>query len=237
MPANKDKKTSKWMCQFYYTDWTGERKKKCKRGFETKHEALEWEREFLRSRQADVTMTFASFVDIYFEDMKPRLRQSTLESKHWVVDLKITPFFGRMCLSDIKASDVRRWQNQLLAYRDNNGKPYSQTYLKTINNQLTAILNFAMKYYDLKENPCHKAGTMGKSNAEEMEFWTKDEFAAFIPHVKCKPQSYAAFMTLYYTGMRIGEAYVKLKLKICEKYFSTYNPKPHPMMSKVRFSF
>jgi hypothetical protein len=49
-------------------------------------------------------------------------------------------------------------------------KEYSETYLKAINNQLVAILNYAVKYYDLKDNPCHKAGTMGKKNADEMLF-------------------------------------------------------------------
>ena len=39
MPANRDKKTGKWNCQFYYTDWTGKKVKKMKRGFETKKEA------------------------------------------------------------------------------------------------------------------------------------------------------------------------------------------------------
>ncbi len=38
MPANRDKKTGKWNCQFYYTDWTGKKVKKMKRGFETKKE-------------------------------------------------------------------------------------------------------------------------------------------------------------------------------------------------------
>ena len=48
MPANKDTDSpGKWLCQFYYTDWTGARKKKRKRGFNTKREALEWERDFL----------------------------------------------------------------------------------------------------------------------------------------------------------------------------------------------
>lgn len=46
---------------------------------------------------------------------------------------------------------------------------------------------------------------MGKSNAEEMQFWTKAEFEQFITAVQDKPASYTAFMTMYYTGMRVGE--------------------------------
>ena len=48
---------------------------------------------------------------------------------------------------------------------------------------------------------------MGKSHAEEMNFWTKAEFEQFIVAVQDKPASYTAFMTLYYTGMRVGELY------------------------------
>ena len=46
MSAYKDKKTGKWFVFFYYRDWQGKNKGKTKRGFQTKREALEWEREF-----------------------------------------------------------------------------------------------------------------------------------------------------------------------------------------------
>ena len=70
---------------------------------------------------------------------------------------------------------------------------------------MSAVFNYAVKYYDLKGNPCAKAGSMGKSNAEEMNFWTKEEFMQFIDSVMDKRQSYMAFMLLYWTGMRLGE--------------------------------
>ncbi len=41
-------------------------------------------------------------------------------------------------------------QNELLAYRDDKRNPYSQTYLKTVHNQLSAIFNHAVRYYDLR---------------------------------------------------------------------------------------
>ena len=84
-------------------------------------------------------------------------------------------------------------------------KPCSQTYLKCINNRLTAIFNCAVKYYGLKENPCHKAGSMGKKHADEMLFWTSQEFQTFIEVMKDRPASYAVFMTMCYTGIREGE--------------------------------
>lgn len=205
MSVTKDKKTDKWMSQIRVKDWTGREIHKKKRGFSTKREALQWERDFISQSTGSLGMTFQDFIELYMKDMEQRLKASTVANKRFLINLKITPFFDKMPLNEIKPTDVRKWQNQLTSYRDEKGKPYSQTYLKNINNQLTAIFNYAVKYYSLKENPCHKAGSMGKKNADEMLFWTKEEFAAFVEAVMDKPASYAIFMTLYYTGMREGE--------------------------------
>ncbi len=205
MSVQKDSKTGKWLVQCRVTDWQGKVTHKKKRGFDTKREALEWERQILSKAKADIGMLFGDFIELYFEDMSHRLKATTLDNKHWVVDKKITPVFAKMPLNEITPNDVRKWQNKLTSYRDEKGKPYSQTYLKTVNNQLTAIFNYAVKYYNLNENPCHKAGSMGKKDAEEMLFWTRDEFELFIDSIKDNPRSFIAFMTLYYTGMRIGE--------------------------------
>ena len=110
------------------------------------------------------------------------------------IDVKRPPHFdGWECSLKFNGKDMSA---------DYNASP---TYLKAIQNQITAIFNYAVKYYNLKENPCHKAGSMGKKHADEMLFWTKDEFAAFIEAVSDKPMSYAIFMTFYYTGIREGE--------------------------------
>ncbi|MFI3254500.1 MAG: site-specific integrase [Eubacteriales bacterium] len=205
MSVSKDNKTGKWMAQIRIENWKGEVIHKKKRGFKTKKEGLEWEEATKKAHSASMGMYFQNFIVLYFEDMKHRLKESTLENKHWLIDKKITPFFGKMPLDQINANDIRRWQNKMTAFRDEKDKPYSQTYLKTVNNQLTAVFNYAVKYYDLKENPCHKAGSMGKKDADEMLFWTKAEFDQFAEAVREKPTTYTAFMVLYYTGIRIGE--------------------------------
>jgi len=65
MPAYKDAQKGTWYAAFYYQDWKGVKKKKLKRGFPTKKEALAWERTFLLQQAADLTMTFEAFVEIY----------------------------------------------------------------------------------------------------------------------------------------------------------------------------
>jgi integrase len=205
MSISKDIKTGKWMVQCRVTDWQGITTHKKKRGFNSKKEAQEWERELLNKAQANMGMLFKDFIELYFNDMNHRLKESTIQGKRFMIKRKITPVFGKKPISDITPNDIRKWQNGLTSYRDENGNPYAQTYLKTINNQLTALFNYAVRFYNLKENPCHKAGSMGKAIADEMLFWTYDEFCTFIPHMNSKPTSHTAFMALYYTGMRIGE--------------------------------
>ena len=199
MKAEKDKKTGKWLIQYRYTDWQGKRRKSTKRGFVTKREAEEWLRNFLITQKADFDMKFEDFWKMYCADMETRLREHTMRTKKYIVELKILPYFGDKRVNDITAADIRQWQNELIKMG------YSPTYLKTINNQLSAIFNYAVRYYDLKSNPCAKAGSMGKSKAEEMDFWTGEEFRKFIDSVMNKRLSYMAFMTLYWTGMRMGE--------------------------------
>ena len=197
--SRKRQETGKWLIQYRYTDWQGKRRKSTKRGFATKREAEEWLRNFLITQKADLDMKFEDFWKMYCADMETRLREHTMRTKKYIVELKILPYFGNKRVNDITAADIRQWQNKLIKMG------YSPTYLKTINNQLSAIFNYAVRYYDLKSNLCAKAGSMGKSKAEEMDFWTVEEFRKFIDSVMNKRLFYMAFMTLYWTGMRLGE--------------------------------
>ena len=201
MPAYKDEKTGKWFAKFYYTNWQGIKKQKWKRGFATKKEALGFERDFLEQQSTNPDMTFQNLYEIYMEDMAARLKQSTLLTKKAVLQTHILPFFGSKPINEIKASDVRRWQAKLMSSPNN----YSQTYLKKINTELNSIINYAKRFYDLNTNPCGKAGTIGKAKAEEMDYWTYDEYIAFRDGVKDKSLSYICFEVLYWTGMREGE--------------------------------
>lgn len=63
----------------------------------------------------------------------------------------------------------------------------------------------AMRYYNLQDNPCRKAGAIGKSKGEPKDFWMQEEFNAFLETVNDKPETRMAFLLLYWTGMRIGE--------------------------------
>ena len=150
-------------------------------------------------------MTFASFFEQYTADMQTRIKENTWATKEHIIRTKILPYFGKQRMSSITAQQIISWQNELINYKDENGKPLSPVYLKTIHNQISAIFNHAVRYYNLRENPCKKAGSMGKKKNREMLFGTKEEYLKFAEVMMDKPQSYYAFEMLYWCGIREGE--------------------------------
>lgn len=203
--AKKDPKGT-WRIQYRWTDWTGTKKKSQKRGFKTKKEAEEWYAHFMLQQSSDPTMTLADFWEIYKADMEKRLRKTTMKQKEYVMNDKVLPYFGKTPINEITAPMIRKWQGEMM------GKGFKPTYLKTIHNQLSAILNYAVNFYDLRSNPCRKAGSMGKSKADERPYWTLEEFQKFSDAIMDKQDSWIAFQILFWTGMRIGDDDDKIRL-------------------------
>ncbi len=205
MAIYKEEKTNTWRVIYRYTDWTGERKQSQKRGFKTKREAQAWEREQLNKVNNDLEMTFASFIEQYTAGMKTRTKENTWVTKEHIIRSKLLPYFGKLKMCNITAQQIITWQNELMNHVGENGEKYSPVYLRTVNSQLSAIFNHAVRYYNLRENPCKKAGCMGKKKNREMLFWTKEEYQKFAEAIMDKPMAYYAFEMLYWCGLREGE--------------------------------
>ena len=204
MPCYKDEKLGTWYCQFYYTDFTGVKKQKRKRGFKTRREALEWEREFQLKKSKNCDMTLSSFVELYFADMKGRLRDSTIDNKRQIFETKIIPYLGKRKMDEITAMDIREWQKAVKKAGEGTGLPYAETYLLAIHSQLNALFSYAQKMYQLPKNPCTMAGPMGSSVTEEMLIITKDQYD--ILRKQFRNEAYLlAFDVLFWSGCREGE--------------------------------
>ena len=212
MPAYKDSKTGTWFVKFYCKDWTGENKQIKKRGFATKREALDYERNYKIRQENNLDMTFGEFWKLYTEDVKNYVKLNTWLTKEHIVDTKILPYFRNLKMNEITPGDVRKWQNEMVAFRYKNGKSYSQTYKKTMHNILSTIFNHACRFYNLKSNPARQAGNMGREEKKEMLFWTTEEYKKFSEAVIDKPVSFYAFEMLYWTGMRLGDDDDKIRL-------------------------
>ena len=196
-----------WYASFYHTDWKGERKQICKRGFKTQREAKEYEYSFREHEKLSSDILFSSLVENYMEDMSHRLKPTTMETKKYIIENRLLPYFGNIKICDIDTIKIRKWQNELISCRSHKGKPLSQTYLKTINNELSALMNYAVTHYGLSSNPCRAAGNIGKSRADEMKIWTQEQFEQFSSCIQ-KPSVKLAFDILFYTGLRSGELLV-----------------------------
>lgn len=207
MKAQRDPKTGKWLIQYRYTSWTGERKHSIKRGFQTKRDAEEWLRNFILRQQSSLSVTFADYVsNIYYPDAEKRVRIHTLINKKYVIEGKILPYFGKLKISSITAATVRKWENDLIQ------QGFAATTLRSIYNQLNCVLNHAVRYYGLKTNVCRQAGSMGKNKAPEKEIWGMEEFTKFADTIISKHDVWMAFNLLFYCGVRISEL-LALRLK------------------------
>ncbi len=205
MAVIKNTKNNTWEVRTYYMDWTGERKQKTKRGFAKKSEAQEWERSFKLKCDQNLDMKFEDFVEVYLNDIQLRLKRNSFLTKEHIIRTKILPYFKKKKLQDIRPSDIIQWQNEIMKKTKDNGEAFSPVYLKTIHNQMSAILNHAVNLYGLNANVARKAGGMGKEKSREVEFWTQGDYQKFIEEVADKEISFYAFEMLYWTGIREGE--------------------------------
>ena len=206
MSAYKDKTQGTWYVSFRYIDWTGKKTQKLKRGFKTKKEALNYEKEFIRKTAADMKMEMNSFIQVYFEDKKNELKENSIRNKQHMMNKHIVPYFGTRKMNEITPAEIIQWQNTIQE------KGYCKTYERMIQNQLNALFNHAQKIYNLKENPCKKVKKMGKSDANKLEFWTKAEYDRFIAGIEPGSEDYLIFEILFWTGIREGDDDDKIRL-------------------------
>lgn len=171
-----------------------------KRGFKTKKEAEAYEADYKKMVTHDLSMSFELFVKCYFEDKKTRLKERTLKAKQYMIESHVTPYFSGKPINKITAKDIMDWQNDMIS------KGYKDTYLRMLQNQVSAIFNHANRFYGLLDNPTKKTDRIGRSNASELQFWTRDEYNTFIASVDPADRYFTLFEILFWTGMRCGEA-------------------------------
>lgn len=54
-------------------------------------------------------MPFSAFVEIYCQEQKPRLKESTWQTKENIIQQKILPYFENYKINKITTKDVRAW--------------------------------------------------------------------------------------------------------------------------------
>ena len=95
MAVYKDKNGT-WYVSARYTNWKGEADRKVKRGFQTKREVAEWEKNFFLENAGNLDMTFEAFYQLYKQNTKDRIKLNTWKMKESVIEGKILPYLDSL---------------------------------------------------------------------------------------------------------------------------------------------
>lgn len=198
MSVAKMKDGKRWYVSVRYKDWTGQVKQHKKEGFARQSDAKEYQRKFLELKNGSPDMTVETLYKLYQEDFTHRLKATTCRTKQFILETFVVKHIGQVRIDELTPAAIRAWQSRVME------DDLSPGYLRMINNQTSALFNFGVKYYGMKENPCRIAGPMGKRASAPMHFWTVEEFNQFIS--VCPDQmGRVIFELLFWTGMRVGE--------------------------------
>lgn len=156
-------------------------------------------------------ISFDTLCTHYLEDRKIRLKPTSYNTKINIVEKHFKPYFAQYSLNDITPLIIRNWQNEIIA------QGYKPSYQRNLHQNLSAMFNYAVSFFGLKENPCKKAGPIGKSKPEGFQFWTLEEYNQFIAATK-KDYVKTMVTVLFWTGMRIGELLALTPADIHEDY-------------------
>lgn len=167
-------------------------------------EAKEVEKEMISFAKKDSTIYFKDFARIYLEDYKARHKYSTYSITKYIIDGIIFPFFKDFQLNKITPSDIHTWQLTIL------NRGVAKTTLTGYENLLKRMMDYAMAYYKLPENPCRRAELTRRYENKEMNFWTVDEFKRVLSLINIDtPEKYTFKVLVYisfFCGTRIGES-------------------------------
>lgn len=131
-----------------------------------------------------------------------------------------------MKVIDITKSDFISFQVSLAKYN------YSNSFYNDINSLCRKFWTYLNLMYDVDNIPSQVGNiiNVNKNTTKEKQTWTKNEFKRFINKVD-NPIYHALFSTLFYTGVRKGEAlalkidnfknnYISIKGTITKEYFN-----------------
>ena len=108
-----------------------------------KKEAQDYESEFKRVANADMDMSVASFVEVYFNDKSGELKERSQRNKRYMIQSHVIPYLGEKKMNEITPADIIAWQNEI------RNKNFSESYQRMLQNQVTALFTHAQKIYNL----------------------------------------------------------------------------------------
>ena len=198
-----------WTARFRFIKYNGVEIQKRLTGFSTKKEAQNGYIEFINQTRleqpiTDTKIKFPVLYDEYKAYAKNNLKESSYYDFCSKCDLHILPYFKDFYIQDLTPKVILAWQTYINGCKTKANKEYSYKYKRNLRAYLRTILNYAEKYYDVKNNLKLVDNFKNTQYNKEMQVWSPEEFNSFIEKVS-KPEYKAFFYALYYTGARKGE--------------------------------
>ena len=186
---------------------TGKKRYTTKRGFKTQKEAkialarlevLATDKKLVK----DNNYTFTQVKDMWIEQYKPTVRESTYLRVKFLFDKNISNLFGNKKIQSYNIAYcqevINKWKEQYSTY-------------KALKCYTSAVFDYAKKMNLIKENPM-KEVTFSKGERKQkktkLKYFEKEELQDFLECCQKDkfPITYPLFRVLAFTGIRKGEA-------------------------------
>ena len=192
-----------------YVDIDGNNQRYKKRGFETKKEADQWQREFLLNAKIGINnnMTFDDLFVIFMDSKKHTMKKASIYEIEKLYAKHLKPFFGNLKLSKINLKTLDTFKDRIINSKKADDTFYANRTLEKIQTRLKTILKFGYSKGHITDYRIAIFENIQRSNEfkKEMLFWQPEDYKKFISVVD-DPVYIAFFNVLYWCGLRNGEA-------------------------------
>lgn len=155
--------------------------------------------------------SLSELINEYIRAVGNSNKDATLYEKEALYKRFLLDTLGDIDLSELTQQDIYNWQEKLwITKNERTGKYYSYAYLNKIRALVNSFFVWVESKYtvpNLLENVKKpRMSADQKAQKKEMLFWEEWEFKQFIEVVD-DPMYRTLFITLFYTGRRIGEVF------------------------------
>lgn len=203
MPVYKDGK--KFYFTVNYKDLNGSYKKYKSKRYDTKREAEKAEAEYrvsiAKSASNSSSKTFNDMIVEFMEEKKRSVKPQTIPSTQKLCD-HISDLIGNIKIEKLTQTQYEQFKNELTK------KGLSTGYKNKIHRTVNALIKLAKKKYRIYNDIPEICGGFTEkdySPKKKVDFYTYEEFEQFFSVVDDVMWK-AFFTTLYFCGLRLGEA-------------------------------
>lgn len=196
--------------QWQWDDYiNGKRIKRTKKTWKYKYQAQEdYDRYIGEHGQATHhDITFKTLFDKYIEFSSLKNKQSHIRGLKYSMNRHALSLFD-MKVKDITPNTIVEWQKTLMNTKTKQGAYLSNSYTSSLQSTVRRVFQFGIDHQLINHNPAVTMITAEKKEpiiVEDKRILTLDEFNKFVEKVD-KLEYQAFFNTLYWCGLRMGEA-------------------------------